>query len=164
MAKLVAAPRFYNFANVHFSINGVVLSDYGEDGGVEVEFPTTDIIESMVGADGLVHANYINDSRMRLTITVQALSAAAQYLYTLYRTFRLEMESTGVPGPLVVAMYDPASGETYGSEYGYFISAPAFSKSKEQGTREFVIELPNGRDTSLHTVSAQNLAPPIRIG
>jgi hypothetical protein len=163
MAKLVAAPRFYNFANVHFSINGVVLSDYGDDGGIEVEFPTTDIIESMVGADGLVHANYVNDNRMRLTITLQALSASAQYMHSLWYAFQAAMESTGVPAPLVVAMYDPASGEQYSSAFGYFISVPAFSKGKEQGTREYVIELPYGRDASFHN-PADAAVPPIRIG
>jgi len=146
MAKLFAAPRFYNFANVHFSVNGVVLSDYGEDGGIEAEFPTTDIVESMVGADGLVHANYINDDRMRITITVQALSFAADYLNKLYREFRDSMEQGGQqPALLTIQMVDSASGETYGSGQGYFISGPAFSKTKEQGTREFVIELPDGR-------------------
>jgi hypothetical protein len=145
MAKLFAAPRFYNFANVHFSVNGVVLSDYGEDGGIEAEFPTTDIVESMVSADGLVHANYINDDRMRITITVQTLSFAADYLNNLYRLFRGSIELGTQPALLTVQMIDKASGEEYGSGTAYFISGPAFSKTKEQGTREFVIELPDGR-------------------
>jgi len=147
MAKLFAAPRFYNFANVHFSVNGVTLSDYGEDGGIEAEFPTGEFVESMVGADGLVHANYINDDRMRITITVQALSFAADYLNNLYRLFRDSIELGTQPALLTVQMIDPASGERYGSGFAYFISAPAFSKTKEQGTREYVIELPDGRYT-----------------
>lgn len=148
MAKLFAAPRFYNFANVHFSVNGVVLSDYGEDGGIEAEFPTTDIVESMVGADGLVHANYINDDRMRITITVQALSFAADYLNNLYRAFMGSMSSSGsAPALMTIKMKDPASGEEFSSGVAYFISGPAFSKTKEQGTREYVIELPDGRYT-----------------
>lgn len=145
MAKLFAAPRFYNFANVHFSINGVVISDYGEDGGIEAEFPTGEFIESMVGADGLVHANYINDDRMRITITVQALSFAADYLNEQYRRFRGSIESGSQPSLMTIKMQDPASGEAFGSGTAYFVSAPAFSKTKEQGTREYVIELPDGR-------------------
>jgi len=140
-------------------VNGVTLSDYGSDGGISFE-PQSDEVESQLSADGLVNYSANHDRRMRATITVMAHSFAAQYLDARYRAQKRNLESDGSLGGETFFFFNPATGEKIASGNLVFVTIPSYSVEKSEGERDFVVELPYGRDGEQPGTLG---VPPVRI-
>ena len=134
----------YNLATVVCTVGSVPISNYGEDGGVDIELPAS-LLESKISADGFVVYEAVNDDRVTVKITVSATSRVAKLLLEL-ATIQMDAVRTGQPMPAVpFGLFDPATGDRCDSPYAVFIQTPTPSKGKAVGTREFDLELPYAR-------------------
>jgi hypothetical protein len=141
----VSLNRAYSFSQVICTVGGLALSDYGADGGISFE-AQSDELESKLSADGLVNYSANHDRRLRVTITVMAHSFAAQYLHAQYTIQKAALEGGQPMVPISFGFINPATKEGISSESVVFITVPSFSVEKTEGEREFVLELPYGRD------------------
>lgn len=140
-----ATVRSYSFAQVVCSVGGLPLSDYGSDGGIAFE-GQSDELESQLSADGVVNYSANHDRRIRVTITLMGHSASARYMDSLFRTQKTALESGAPFNGATFYFFNPATAESIGSDAAVIISAPSFSAEKTEGEREYVLELPYGRD------------------
>ncbi len=153
-----AVPGFYNLRAVSLKVGNFVISDLG-DGGVQFEIPS-DLTASSVSADGRTHFHVIHDDRMTVTISVMAASAAAKALYSLYLTQARSWREGGTTPGLLFDMFDPILGDSVSESFAVFQSIPTPNKDVEEGTRDFVLLLPNAK-ASLMLAANQGSLPAI---
>ena len=131
-------PRFYNFKANIITFNGLEITGFGDDGGVEYEMGD-DIHRDASTADGETIVSRVNDARLYATFTVMETSRGYRILSELLRE-QLSVE-TAIP-PLPYIHIDPINGDVVRSSHAVFMQHPSPSKARDEGTREFRILLP----------------------
>jgi hypothetical protein len=132
--------KTYDFSRVLLIVGGFEISGYGEDGGIEFEYPS-DTLEHVAGADGQVTVSRTNDNRMIAHITVMETSRAYRDLATLARTQAAQLAI----GPLPFLMRCLTTGDEVPEQFAAFIQLPTPNKAKTAGERVFDILLPNAK-------------------
>jgi hypothetical protein len=145
LANAGRTPTVYNFAAIQLQLAGVMLSEYGPDGSISME-PQSDEVSSRVSADGIAGYSYLNDKRIRVTITVMNTSQAFKYMFNLARGLRAVHERGLELPPVPFVFFDPKAKWGLTSQYAICVQLPSFTVEKEEGTSDFVWELPYGRD------------------
>lgn len=144
MPMPITVPKIYNFKDVIVTIGTIPVSEYDPEGSLSFERQSEEV-ESALTADGLVHYSDNNDRRVRCTMTLMAKSASHQALLALAQAQRAARRAgTGVLPAIPFSMTSPTTGESVVSPYVVFISIPTPTQSKQEPTREWVMELPYG--------------------
>lgn len=134
----------YNFGAVVCSVGGVVLSNYGSDGGIAMELPSA-IAESEQSADGVVTYTNTSDERVKVTITLMETSQAIPALQAVLLPQLLALFAGAPVPPIILGVFDPATGDSMLGGAAILLQEPSISKSKGASTREYVFEVPYGR-------------------
>lgn len=137
----MSAPlKTYDFALVLLIIGGFEISGYGDDGGIDYEYPSASN-EHGVGADGHVTVSRTNDNRMIAHVTVKESSKSYRDLAALERIQRAQ--PTILPLPFIMRCL--TTGDEVSDQYAAFLQIPTPSKGKNATDRVFDILLPNGK-------------------
>lgn len=134
----------YNFGAVVCSIDGIVITNYGSDGGIAIELPSA-IAESEISADGVVTYTNTSDERVKVTITLTETSQAIPRIMAALRPQLLNLFAGSPVVPTVFAFQCPATGDAIIDAQAVLLQEPSTSKAKGISTREFVFELPYSR-------------------
>lgn len=134
--------KTYDFDRVLLIIGGFEISGYGDDGGIEYEYPSP-VLEHGAGADGQVTVSRTNDNRVIAHVTVKETSKAYRDLATLAKAQAAQPSIA----PLPYLMRCVTTGDEMSDQYAAFLNVPTPSKARTAGDRVFDILLPNGRAT-----------------
>lgn len=144
--------HFYDFEQNVITINGLRISDFGEDGGVEYEHPSDDR-EHVSGADGVTVVSENNDKRLLVTVTVSETGEGHRILSQLRKKQKIQAKSGGIQ-PMPWLHRDPIQGDVVRSQYAIFITPPNPSKARTAGERTYQILLPYGAENLEHASTA----------
>lgn len=149
MALPTTGAKVYSLAQVVCKVGPVRLSEWGPDGTITID-PQSDEVESALSGDGLAHYSDLNDRRLRVTVDLMIKSYAREALDALVVAQRAARRppqgATPIIPPLPFYFWNPSTGEKITSPYSVFIQVPGPTAAKTEGTRQYVIELPYGRD------------------
>lgn len=143
--------RFHSFKQYICTVGGSLIGGYGDDGGVEIEF-ASEMVEDTVGADGEVTINATNDDRAYANFTLKQTSAGYARLMALLQAQKLQLDTVGQALPLPFESFNPLTGERVFSEYTVFKSRPTVSEQKTAQDREIQAVLPYAKHTPPTTI------------
>jgi hypothetical protein len=143
--------RFHSFKQYTCTVAGVLVGGHGDDGGVEIEF-ASDLIEDTVGADGEVTINTTNDDRAYVTFNMKQSSAGYARLMALLQAQKLQLDSTGRALPLPFESFNPLTGERVSGAELIFKTRPTISEQKSAQDREIGAVLPYAQYTPPITI------------
>lgn len=135
--------NYYNFENNIITIDGRRLGMWGTDGGVSYA-SKSDLVQSDVGADGVVHYSGLNDDRLEVTITLMEDSDSVAYLMQKMAAQQAAMKTGSLRSipPMAYRHRDLGLGDIITSAYAIFMNVPDIAKARTIGTRVFRLELP----------------------
>lgn len=141
--------KTYDLKYVTLIVGGMLISGYGEEGGIEFEY-SQDIGEVTASADGSPTFSRFNNGIVLCTITVRESSDSYRDLGMLLNAQQLQMEIQ----PLPFLMNDLINGDNIADQYAVFVQRPGLNKAQEVGDRSFVLALPTAAHTILYGPSA----------
>lgn len=141
--------RYYNLKANTLVIGGVVVSGFGDDGGIEYE-NNSELVELSMGADGDPTFSELNDDTLIATITLKESSPSYRALAELLKTQLTTRRTTGTIDPLAYLHRDPVNGDIVQCFEAVFMSRPTPSKGRTAGDREFKIALPHAAADALY--------------
>lgn len=119
------------------------LGGYKEDAAIQFE-RLSNVSESEVGASGDVTVNYLNDPRIRATISCQEHHVVNRLLLELYQSHQDALDAGNAVPDTIFLMEDPINGDSISDSQLHFEQVPTPSKGKMGGNREWILLLPNG--------------------
>lgn len=130
--------QFYNFKTNSLLIGGFKIGGFGDEGGIEYEFPD-DLHRHVSTADGQTVVSRVNDARVVATITLKETSSGYRRLAQLIQA---QLANPLALLPLPYVHRDPINGDLITSSHVVFLNFPEPSKARDAGEREFEILLP----------------------
>lgn len=137
-------PGRHNLRSVQLSINGVPISGYSEDGGIEFEYASPELVTATYGADGHVAVSVNNNDAMICRISLLQTTRAYGLVYGLYQAQRLALKLSPVIPPTPFLMVAP-NGDKVDDPFAIFMEIPAPNQSAVAGERVFSLLLPSAR-------------------
>lgn len=141
--------RYYNLKANSLVIGGIVISGYGDDGGIEYE-NNSELMEMAMGADGDPTFSELNDDTLIATITLKESSPSYAALAGLLKTQLDARRASGTIVPLAYHHRDPVNGDIVQCFEAVFMARPTPSKGRTAGDREFKIALPHAAADALY--------------
>lgn len=138
-------PATYNLDAVFLMIAGIRVTGFSDGDVISFEHPE-DLVDPIVGADGVVVMSGMSNDHMIATILLQPTSKAYPLLYA---ELVAQHPATGAVQiePLSFICRDSINGETISTANAVFLNRPAPIMGKTVGEREFRLYLENaGRD------------------
>lgn len=141
----MAQARFYNLRAVSCIVGDFIISEYGEDGAIELS-PVTDAVVDSQGLDGITTYSATNDGRRELTITVAANGRAARDLGAV-EIAQGVAQAGGLLGAVPVQILDPISGDLVTGD-AILKTRPTITKAQGPGSRVWVFSMPRPKVVS----------------